>query len=201
MNKLATLLLAFALPCFAQTAPNQGTVAGSQAPANNKQPAGADRNADAQFANHIEQANMAEVALGKMAQEKAQSDDVKKFAQKMVDEHTKAEQDLEGIASKNNLALLSPPQNISPQQKTQQDRLSKLSGQEFDRAYMRMMVTDHTRVANALQHESRKVSANADLKDYATRMYSSVNDHLTMAKTIMASMEKPKNQSAKAQSK
>jgi len=45
---------------------------------------------------------LAEVALGKLAAEKGQSDDVKKFGQKMVDDHSKAEQDLEGVASKNN---------------------------------------------------------------------------------------------------
>ena len=187
MNKTATLLLVFALPGLAQTAPNQGAVAGNQSPANSKQAARTNPNADAQFATHVAQANMAEVALGKLAQEKAQSDDIKKFAQKMVDEHTKAEQDLEGIASKNNLTL---PQDMSAQQKTQQDRLSKLSGAQFDRAYMRMMVMDHTRVSNALQHQSHKVSANADLKDYATRMYPGVSDHLTMAKTITAALAK-----------
>jgi putative membrane protein len=187
MNKTATLLLAFALPCLAQTAPNQGTVSGNQSPPTTKAAAAA-RDADAQFATHVAQANMAEVALGKLAQEKAQRDDVKNFAQKMVDEHTKAEQDLEGVASKNDLTL---PQDMSAQQKTQQDRLSKLDGPQFDRAYMRMMVMDHTRVGNALQHESRKVSANRDLKDYATRMYPGVSDHLTMAKTITAELAKP----------
>ena len=197
MNKIATLLLAFALPCLAQTAPNQGAVSGNQPPPSTKA-AAADRNADAQFATHLAQANMAEVALGKLAQEKSQSEDVKKFAQKMVDEHTKAEQDLEGIASKNDLTL---PQDMSAQQKTQQDRLSKLSGSQFDRAYMRMMVMEHTRVSNALQHESHKVSANTDLKDYATRMYPGVSDHLTMAKTMTAALAKPKNQGAEAQSK
>jgi putative membrane protein len=186
MNKIATLLLAFALPCFAQTAPNQGAVPGSQSPANKKQAAGTDRNTDAQFATSVAQANMAEVALGKLAQEKSQRDDIKKFAQKMVDEHTKAQQDLEGIASKNNLTL---PKDLSAQQKTQLDRLSKLSGPEFDRAYARLMVMDHTRVSNALQHESQKVSANADLKDYATRMYPGVSDHLTIAKTIVSEID------------
>ena len=187
MNKLAMLLFAFALPCLAQTAPNQGAVSGSQSPANNKQSAATDRNTEQQFATHVAQANMAEVALGKLAQEKAQRDDIKKFAQKMVDEHSKAEQDLEGIASKNNLTL---PQDMSPQQKTQHDRLSKLSGPEFDRNYIRLMIMDHTRVGNALQQESHKVSANSDLKDYATRMYPSVSDHLTMAKAIAGALTK-----------
>ena len=199
MNKTATLLLALALPCFAQTAPNQGAVSGTQSPANSKQAAGTDRNTDAQFATHMAQANMAEVALAKLAQEKSQSDDIKKFAQKMVDEHTKAEQDLEGIASKNNLTL---PQDMSAQQKAQADRISKLSGPQFDRAYMRMMVMDHTRVSNALQHQSHKVSASADLKDYATRMYPGVSDHLTMAKTITASLPKQgKNGEQQSQAK
>jgi putative membrane protein len=199
MTKIATLLLAFALPCLAQTAPNQGAVSGNESPASNKQAAGADRNTDAQFATHIAQANMAEVALGKLAQEKSQSDDIKQFAQKMVDEHTKAEQDLEGIASKNNLTL---PQEMSAQQKTQVGRLSKLSVPQFDSAYMRTMVMDHTRVSNALQYESYKVSANTDLKDYATRMYPSVSDHLTMAKTITASLAKQnKNGEQQSQAK
>jgi len=57
---------------------------------------------DAQFVTKAAQGNLAEVALGKLAAEKGQSDDVKKFGQKMVDDHSKAEQDLEGVASKNN---------------------------------------------------------------------------------------------------
>src|SRR5438067_964457 len=110
MNKIATLLLAFALPCFAQTAPNQGAVSGKQSPPANAKSAGS--NIDAQFATKAAQGNMAEVALGKLAQEKAQSDEVKKFGQRMADEHTKAEQDLEGIASKNNMTL---PQDMNAQ--------------------------------------------------------------------------------------
>ena len=110
MNKTATLLLAFALPGLAQTAPNQGAVAGNQSPANSKQAARTNPNADAQFATHVAQANMAEVALGKLAQEKAQSDDIKKFAQKMVDEHTKAEQDLEGIVAERRSSIYRPGQ-------------------------------------------------------------------------------------------
>ena len=182
MNKIATLLIVFTLPCFAQTAPNQGAVPGSPSPAKS-----GDSSIDAQFATKAAQGNMTEVALGKLAQEKAQRDEIKKFGQKMVDEHTKAEQDLEGIASKNNMTL---PQDINAQQKAEQARLSKLSGAQFDRMYMRLMVADHTKDEAEFQRESRRTAANTDMKDYATRTYQVISDHLTMAKTISDSLGK-----------
>jgi putative membrane protein len=136
---------------------------------------------DAQFAKNAAQGNMAEVALGKLAAQNAQSDDVKKFGQRMVDDHTKAEQDLEGIASKNNLTL---PTDVSPAQKAEQQRLEKLKGAAFDRAYMQMMVKDHVKDVAEFKKESNDTAANSDLRDYAKRTYPVLDDHLTNAKAV-----------------
>jgi putative membrane protein len=160
--------------CFAQSADQNATGKSSKS-------GKAGGSSDAAFAKDAAQANMAEVSLGKLALQQSQNDDVKKFGQRMVDDHSKAEQDLEGVASKNNLTL---PTDVNAQQKAEQQRLSKLSGPAFDRAYMRLMVKDHIKDVAEFQKEANNSSANADLKDFATRTYPILNDHLTMAKSI-----------------
>jgi putative membrane protein len=177
MNKLIVALLSLSLSCFAQTA-NQ-----SSAKTSNAGKSGA--NADAMFAKKAAQGNMAEVSMGKLALQQSQNDDVKKFGQRMVDDHSKAEQELEGVASKNNMTL---PQDVDAQQKAEQQRLAKLSGPAFDRAYMRLMVQDHKKDVAEFQKEANNPSANADLKDFAGRTYPTLNDHLTMAKSINDAM-------------
>ena len=142
---------------------------------------------DARFVTKAAQGNMAEVALGKLATEKSQNDDVKKFGQMMVDDHSKAEQDLEGVASKNNWNV---PKDVSTQQKAERQRLEKLSGSAFDRAYMQMMVKDHTQDVAEFKQEAANTSANADLKDFATRTYPTLDNHLTRAKAIHDAMIK-----------
>ena len=153
---------------------------------------------DAQFVTKAAQGNLAEVALGKLAAEKGQSDDVKKFGQKMVDDHSKAEQDLEVVASKNNWNV---PKDVSAAQKAEQQRLEKLSGAAFDRASVQMMVKDHTKDVAEFKKEAASTSANSDLKDLATRTYPTLEDHLTQIKAINDSMSKSsKNGKAPAKS-
>jgi Predicted outer membrane protein len=177
MKSLAIVFLSLSMCCLAQTADQ------SSASSKGKKPAGS---SDAQFAMKAAQGNMAEVALGKLATQNAQSVDVKKFGQRMVDDHTKAEQDLEGVASKDNLTL---PKNMNAKQKAENQRLSKLNGAAFDRAYMRLMVQDHTKDVAEFRKESNSTSANADLRDFAKRTYPTLDEHLTMAKSIKDAMD------------
>src|SRR5438477_9526630 len=119
MYRIALLILSFSMATFAQTAHHSTKAKSSKSGGNT----------DAMFATKAAQGNMAEVALGKVATQNAQSDDVKKFGQRMVDDHGKAEQDLEGVASKNNLTL---PQDVSAQQKAEQQKMEKMKGAAFD---------------------------------------------------------------------
>jgi putative membrane protein len=92
--------------------------------------------------------NMAEIQLSQLAQQRAQDPDVKQFAQMMVDEHTKAQNELQQAASASNYTI--PASLDSKHQKTY-DKLSNLNGGEFDRAYMKAMVKAHEDTAKLLE--------------------------------------------------
>ena len=172
MYKIFVFLLSCSFAALAQNATHQS-------------PSAKSGSSDSQFAIKAAQGNMAEVALGKLALQNAQSDDVKKFGQRMVDDHSKAEQDLEGIASKNNWTL---PGEVNAMQKGEQQRMEKLKGTEFDRAYMQMMVKDHVKDVAEFRKEANSTSANSDLRDYAKRTYPVLDDHLTNAKAVNDSL-------------
>jgi len=178
MRLTAILFISFCSVAFAQD-----SASGSRAKPTHKKAAVP----DAQFVTRAAQGNMAEVNLGKLAAEKSQNDDVKKFGQMMVDDHSKAEQDLEGVASKNSWTV---PKDVSAQQKAEQQRLEKLSGAAFDRAYVQMMVKDHTTDVAEFKNEAASTSANPDLKDFATRTYPTLDNHLTRIKAIHDAMVK-----------
>src|SRR5262247_3720256 len=83
------------------------------------------------------QDGMAEVALGRLAGKQAASEDVKKFGQRMVDDHSKANDELKHLAKSENITL---PTDMDATAKATQQRLAKLSGADFDRVYMEEMV-------------------------------------------------------------
>jgi len=135
---------------------------------------------DTSFAMKAAQANFAEVELGKLAQQKASSDDVKKFAQMMVDDHSKALDELKGVAGTKNITL---PTAIDAEHKKLSDRLSKLSGAGFDREYMQAMVEGHRKVAADMRKESQS-GADPDLKAWAGKTLPTVEAHLKQAETV-----------------
>src|SRR4029453_3801856 len=99
---------------------------------------------------------LAEVQLGKMASEKGSNADVKSFGQMMVKDHTQANNDLKKVASQLNVQ---PPAQIDQKHKDLSDKLSKLSGAEFDREYMNAMVMGHEEVLGKLRaHADAAVS-------------------------------------------
>jgi putative membrane protein len=123
---------------------------------------------------------MAEVELGKLAAEKGSSVDVRNFGQRMVDDHSKAGDELKVIAQRKNIVW---PTDIDAKEKALHDRLSKLSGEAFDRSYMQAMVDGHKKVANEFRIESR-AGKDADVKTWATQTLPTVEDHLRLAEAI-----------------
>jgi putative membrane protein len=93
-------------------------------------------------------ANMAEIELGRMAQNQAASAEVKQFAQMMVTDHSKALDELKPIAGRQGTPAVA---QMNEDNRELRDRLSKLRGQEFDREYMRAMIDSHENVINHLQ--------------------------------------------------
>lgn len=128
-------------------------------------------------------ANMAEVNAGKMAVEKSQSAEVKAFAQKMIDDHTKALDDVTALAQSKGVTL---PTDVDAPHKAMAAKLGKLSGAAFDKAYMADAgVSDHTKVHAKLKGFESKAK-DADVKALAGKMLPTVEEHLNMAKDIPA---------------
>ncbi len=197
MSKLIlSTFLAFSLSCFAQTSSSSDNSAGQQdnpssSPAqtttahHHHRTATADGKAGAQgsdtvFVKKAAEGGLAEVELGKLATEKASSDDVKQFGQRMVDDHSKANDQLKQVASQKNLTL---PTDLNAKDKAQKDRLSKLSGKAFDRAYMRSMVMDHTKDVAEFKKEANS-GADPDVKNFASQTLPTLQDHLKSARDV-----------------
>lgn len=103
---------------------------------------------DQDFIEESAAAGMAEVELGQLALERAQSADVKRFAQMMVDDHSRSGEALTQVASRHNFT---PPATLSDDHRELRDRLSRLQGAEFDREYMQAMVDSHEDVVDHLE--------------------------------------------------
>jgi putative membrane protein len=136
---------------------------------------------DAHFAREAAQGGMAEVKLGQLAEEKGSNDTVKSFGKRMVEDHSKAGDKLKEAASRESITL---PSDISAKDQTTYDRLAKLNGTSFDRAYARDMVKDHETDIAAFQKEA---SAGKDdsLKSFASETLPTLQDHLKQAKEMM----------------
>jgi putative membrane protein len=136
--------------------------------------------ADQKFVKDAAQGGMAEVELGNLAVQKASSDEVKKFGQRMVDDHSKANDKLKEVASQEGLTL---PESPNAAQKATKTRLSKLSGDQFDKAYMNNMVKDHKQDVADFQKESSNGHDEA-IKDFASQTLPTLQDHLKEARSI-----------------
>lgn len=137
--------------------------------------------AETHFAKEAAQGGMAEVKLGQLAQDKGSSDSVKNFGKRMVNDHSKANSKLKGVAMQENITL---PTEISAKDQATYDRLSKLNGAAFDRAYAKDMVKDHEADVAAFQKEATGGKVNS-LKSFASATLPTLQDHLKEAKEMM----------------
>ena len=135
---------------------------------------------DKTFMKNAAQGGMEEVELGQMVAEKAKSDDVKQFAQRMVQDHSKANDELKALAQQKGVTL---PTELSAEGKSMKARLEKLSGEQLDKAYMRSMVMDHNKDVHEFQTASKMVK-DSDLKSWAEKTLPTLQDHLKQAKEV-----------------
>ena len=136
---------------------------------------------DQKMMKDLAQANMAEIEAAKLAQQKSSSEDVKTFAQKMIDDHTKASDQLQQLAQAKGVTL---PTDLDSKHKAEIKKLSALSGDKFDKKYMAQGgVSDH-RKAHAMLSHIEKSAKDADLKSLASNMMPTINDHWQMAKQM-----------------
>ena len=137
-------------------------------------------NPDQQFVNDAAKGNREEVVIGKMVVSKAGSPDVKRFAQMMVDDHTKALNQLQQVASKKNLTV---PDGLPDDAKDLQDKVSSESGKQLDKDYMDAMVQDHQKDVQEFQQATQNVQ-DTDVKQWATKTLPVLQKHLDRAQQI-----------------
>lgn len=121
-----------------------------------------------------------EVNLGKLAQEKSANPSIKQFGQHMVDQHGKAGTDLSAIAARKGAMLPSSP---TASQDKEVEKLNKLAGLDFDKAYMALMVKDHKADLKEFKSASEKVQ-DSDLKAFAASTVPMIEEHLKMAQGV-----------------
>jgi putative membrane protein len=119
-----------------------------------------------------------EVELGRLAEERATSPQVKEFARTMVADHSQAAEELRAIARSENIELDLDQDSV----RDERERLAKLSGAEFDREYMEKMVDDHEKAVNDL--ERHVDSDHPQLRQFASSKLPVVRQHLNQAKQI-----------------
>ncbi|HEY3823803.1 MAG TPA: DUF4142 domain-containing protein [Bryobacteraceae bacterium] len=139
---------------------------------------------DMKFAKEAAMGGMMEVELGRVAVQKASSEKVKQFGQRMVDDHSKAGDELKRIASKDNITL---PTELDARHKATINRYSNMSGTAFDRAYMQDMVKDHQSDVADFEKEANN-GTSSDLKNWANSTLPTLRDHLRMAKETDTSL-------------
>ncbi len=128
---------------------------------------------------------MAEVELSKLAGTKAQNAEVKKFAQTMVTDHTKANDELKALAAKKSVTL---PADLDAAHKATMDKLKGLSGAEFDKAYVDAMVNDHNSAVDLFKKEAGDGS-DSDLKSFAAKTLPTLEGHQKMILGIQGKMK------------
>lgn len=159
---LAVSVLSFSSVAFADEAKNDKPVS----------------KADQKFMEDAAIGGMSEVTLSKIAVAKGASDKVKTFAQHMIDDHTKAGDELKTLAQQKSVTL---PVDIDAKHKQEEAKLNKLSGEAFDKEYLKAMKADHEKVVSLFKKESTG-KGDADVTGWASKTLPTLQGHLDMLK-------------------
>ena len=139
---------------------------------------------DRDFYTAAAESSLAEVALSNVALQKSQNDQVKQFAQQMVTDHTQANQELAQLATSKGITI---PTTLPDKRQRDVTKLNEEGTANFDREYMEQMVEDHEKAVKLFQRQSER-GTDADAKAWAAKMLPALQGHLTMARTLHASL-------------
>ncbi|HUQ28860.1 MAG TPA: DUF4142 domain-containing protein [Usitatibacter sp.] len=183
----ALLSLGFTVGAFAQ-----GTAAPSKSGTDSKAQQSTSKsgssNLSADDRKFVEKAaidGMAEVELGKLAASKASNDQVKQFAQRMVADHTKANDELKSVAGNKGIQL---PASVDKKHQKDMDHMQTKDAKKFDHEYMEMMVKEHKKDVSEFQKRSRS-GKDADIKAFAAKTLPTLKEHLQMAQSTQAALK------------
>lgn len=138
----------------------------------------------ASFMTGVADVGMTEVKLGQLAQEKATNARVKAFGQMMVNDHSKAGDELKALAAKKNVSL---PATMGNDHKKKYDDLQKKSGKDFDKAYINAMVDGHESAVSDFKKNTD--NSDADVKEWVNKTLPTLQMHLDSAKAIKKALK------------
>lgn len=136
--------------------------------------------ADAHFAKAAAQGGMAEIQLGKLAADRGGNAMVKAFGERMVTQHGAAADQLKAAAEQAHMML---PSTVSSKDQQTYDRLARLNGSDFDRAYADDMVQDHEKDLNEFQNEANN-GKNSSIRAFAAQTTPMIQQHLNQAREM-----------------
>jgi putative membrane protein len=142
-----------------------------------------DASSDKAFLEKAAQANWGEIETGRLAEAKASSADVRDFGKKMVEDHGQANEKVMDLAAKKGVRLEGSKSDPT-------SSLSGLSGSEFDKKYVSMMVSDHTK-AVSLFEDNAKNAKDKDVRDFAEKTLPTLREHLKMARDLSSKVGAP----------
>jgi len=132
------------------------------------------------FVTKASAAGLAEVNLSSLAKDRANRPEVKQFSQRMVEDHTKANNELLKLADSKGLKAAS---RMDDEHQKAADKLAGLKGADFDRAYMDVMVKDHDEAVTLFENASKNVD-DKDLQAWAAKTLPTLREHRDMAHKI-----------------
>ena len=135
---------------------------------------------DKKFVTDAASGGMAEVKLGQYAADNASNAEVKKFGKQMVSDHTKANKQLQGLAKEKGIDV---PEMMSTEDQALVDKLTMLKGDDFDKAYVTAMVSDHEKDVSDFQKEADNGS-DPQLKAWAGKTLKVLQMHLQHAQKV-----------------
>jgi putative membrane protein len=141
---------------------------------------------DVSFAKEAAIGGMSEVELGQLAVQKASDPRVKQFGQRMVDDHTKANDALKAAAAQEGITL---PTSTDTKHEEFRAKLDKLSGPQFDEAYTKVMVRDHKEDVAAFEKQAK--AASSPVQKFAANTLPTLESHLQMIEGISGTAPKP----------
>ena len=129
------------------------------------------------FATNAAQGGMAEVELGRLATQRAGDVSVREFGARMVADHSRANSELKSIAGQKGIQL---PTELNSEQKSEMEKLSKMSGAEFDKEYMSAMLKDHETDVKDFDTQAKEGN-DPEIKAFAGKTLPTLQQHLQMA--------------------
>lgn len=149
--------------------------------------AGTSSDVDRNWLNNQLAGGDVEVRLGRLAQERGGSADVRAFGAMMVEKHTMAGTELKRVASRHNATA---GDSRADEGKEDFDRLSTLAGREFDRAYLDLVIEKHEDAADALEDKAGDNDEHADVREWAAKTLPGVRQHLERAKSLRERLDR-----------